>query len=212
LTKLARRALVLLAPLIFGARWTVVKVGVQSRAGLIQALIKDFGPAFDSNDKQLTPQAYGIIEGDLTHLFVKTDSGMFLSTDEGLTWRNIGGPPYFDNSYVAAHGVTYVTEIVGGQPHTSGDIWEYDWDQASVETNSVLQSSISVYPNPSTDFVHIVDVPESINSVTLYDLLGREYHVPIDAGTLDVRSLMPGNYLVRVANGWTGKTVKFVKE
>jgi hypothetical protein len=173
--------------------------------------VKDYGPPTDSNDHALTPHSYGVIRGDLSHLWIKTDSGMFLSTDEGLNWKNVGGPPEIDNFY-AAHGVTYVTTIVPGQIHTSGDIWEYDWDQADAEqppTTPLLE----VYPNPARDRITInLETPANYEVLDVLGdvrLRGKSEEPTL---TLDVSQLASGTYLVRVANGWMGKTVKFIKE
>lgn len=73
-----------------------------------------------------------------------------------------------------------------------------------VEENDV--ELLSVYPNPTDDFI-IVEAVEG-EMVSVYDATGRLIMQQVYVGQLDVRGLAKGVYSVKTANG----IVKFVKE
>ncbi|MEL6846731.1 MAG: T9SS type A sorting domain-containing protein, partial [Bacteroidota bacterium] len=61
----------------------------------------------------------------------------------------------------------------------------------------------SVYPNPSSDFLHISSTEKEITRIEMLDLNGRSISVPqvqsdLYEWTLEVADLQPGTYLVRV--------------
>jgi photosystem II stability/assembly factor-like uncharacterized protein len=161
----------------------------------------------------------GLIKGTLNRLVVASDSGFLVSTDQGLSWYSVGGPPRVRGYTGPLLGDYYLLDDkifairYGEDAAGTGfqDIWESPLTQSSVITKVSESSDVTVYPNPTTGFVHI-DLAVERASVTLSDMLGREYHVPNDACTLDVRSLPSGTYHARIVTAYgETRTVKIVK-
>jgi photosystem II stability/assembly factor-like uncharacterized protein len=170
-------------------------------------VIKDFGPNSDCT---------GIIRGDTTRLYIQMDSSMYVSTDQGITWFNDGGPGSMgdvgahDGIFYSAKGVSIVgsttlTDDTGGMHGTQGiveggGLWEEIWPTAGVAESGVASSNngISVFPNPASDELQIMG--SQPGEVHLFDLMGRERMNAVTNGTgatLDVSHLEDGMYFLR---------------
>jgi hypothetical protein len=83
----------------------------------------------------------GDVEGDLCHLFVQTSSGVKMSTDEGITWVSIGGPPIsHDRSMQISGGYLYAMDWWQFTSDGSSSLWRYPLP----ETLTLSASPISV--------------------------------------------------------------------
>ncbi len=76
--------------------------------------------------------------------------------------------------------------------------------------------SVNVYPNPAIDFVD-VSLPEALNTmVYVYDMNGREVIKQAVKSTdklrLDISNLTKGYYVIKLQNGETRYTAKFLKK
>ncbi|MFI5200914.1 MAG: T9SS type A sorting domain-containing protein [Candidatus Kapaibacterium sp.] len=170
----------------------------------------DFGPGWDSTHPSLAPLGRGIIQGDLSRLYVGSDSGMLLSTDEGVTWLRDGGPRQaadgYSHGFYAGKGVT----ICGWWNYDSGfvasdGLWEEEWPQSGVAEQEPSSPVLRIFPNPASNSIRVEPAAEP---VTIYDPLGRVYKVPVQGSTLDISSLPAGVYYL--SDGY--ERAKLVKE
>jgi len=79
-----------------------------------------------------------------------------------------------------------------------------------------LGESISIYPNPSTDYIK-VDLPNNMQKtiVTVFNVLGQKVltqRVSATNNTIEVSALKNGIYLLKFTNGDVSKILKLVKE
>jgi hypothetical protein len=85
-----------------------------------------------------------------------------------------------------------------------------------VPTNSMLDSSIKLYPNPAHDTVTIEVNASMVNAeVSISDLTGkrlRTYNLSEIRKTLDVSDYERGIYFVTVTAESKSSTLKFIKE
>jgi photosystem II stability/assembly factor-like uncharacterized protein len=178
-------------------------------------VLKDFGPVADSHFNQIAPSGNGMIGGDLSRLYILTDSGMYLSTDEGSTWKLEPGSPLFTGYstqiFYCAKGVTIVGASV---PYSNGNysgagLWEETWPTSGVAELAPAASVLRVFPNPAAQSIR---VESASGPIVLYDPLGRLRIVPATPQgggiTLDVSTLPAGIYYV--SDGVS--RVKFVKK
>lgn len=86
-----------------------------------------------------------------------------------------------------------------------------DCDVLSVGDN--MLSKVSVYPNPTSDVLN-VDTPSNVdvNSVALYDLLGKKVNANFNNGTINMSALSEGVYLLEVKTSAGTLTQKIVKK
>jgi Secretion system C-terminal sorting domain len=164
-------------------------------------VVKDFGPVQDSQFNEIAPYGTGIIRGDLSRLFIQTDSGMYVSIDSGVTWKFDGGPTYITNfsndRFYSANGVTFAGKTYADGGDEDGGLWEEIWPQSGVAEPEPSASTLRVFPNPASGNLQIMG--GEAGSVHLFDLLGRERMSGSTEGTnttLDVSSLPPGMYFV----------------
>jgi len=76
---------------------------------------------------------------------------------------------------------------------------------SSDQLDAVNQNNVSIYPNPSSDFVHVTwTEQENFTSYSVHDLAGKTYKTASIASTLnnsiDVRDLDSGTYFLRLNN------------
>lgn len=79
--------------------------------------------------------------------------------------------------------------------------------------NDIALSQVSVYPNPATDVVN-VKVPSSIelNTVSLYDVLGKKVNVEVANAQINVSNLSRGVYIINVETSAGTMTDKLIIE
>ena len=109
--------------------------------------------------------------------------------------------PFIDNPYLA-------TRIWGGVE--AEDIWGI---YIGVEEN-IIEATIKVYPNPTTDVLNI-DADESILALVLYNLLGQEVIsiAPEAKNTsLDLTDINAGTYFLKIDFENETRAIKVVKQ
>lgn len=91
----------------------------------------------------------------------------------------------------------------------------YDYSDVVTGVECPAVSEVSLYPNPATDRVVLDGLADGEAEVRIHDLSGRLVLTRLAAGPtalLDISSLAPGCYVVRVAQGDEEKVVKMVVE
>lgn len=146
-----------------------------------------------------------------------------------IQWqKNLGGDSLdagygitqtFDNGYAAIgytrsfdHDVTY--------NYGSADFWVIKLGQNPSVIPIPGHNDISVYPNPTCDFLNInaaINPDNSKISVYLYDIIGKEIYSLqyVSNGqdqSLDLRNLQPGMYILKMASGKEVDTYKIIKQ
>ncbi len=189
--------------------------------------IKNFGASVDMMGNKIAPTPTGVIKGDLSRLYIQTDSGMYISRDEGKTWVGDGGPPYCslftDDRFYCAKGVTIAGMSYSQGAVYGGGLWREDWAQSDVKTPSSANTDISVTENPFEiqTTLHFTLSEAAYTKVDVLDVLGREVAV-VGTGRIlnpgehqlpvDLSGNTAGTYYLRISLG-TGevRTMKLVK-
>ncbi len=104
----------------------------------------------------------------------------------------------YKNSYISANLIT-----LNGNSTLSSDTFD-------------IEDNISLWPNPTKDFLNI-DVKEEIElkSINIYNILGQLVLVipnTQDTKIVDVSSLTPGNYLIKINSNKGSMTSQFIKK
>ncbi len=176
--------------------------------GLTWRQVYDFGPyRYGPVSGGIGPYGSGYIGGDLSRLYVQSDTGMYVSTDEGVTWNFDGGPETGGSGapqiFYAAKGITMAPRYPLYVWDSGMGLWEETWPQAGVAESPVTNSgnSIHTFPNPASDGLQIL--AGQSGALHLFDLMGRERMNANDDGTgitLDVSRLGSGIYFLRIGN------------
>jgi hypothetical protein len=116
-------------------------------------------------------------------------------------------------------------------PYSVGEIYVIPTDpnQANSGTMGMLYQSVlqilgvseiqiekeqaKIYPNPTTDFIHItLRSNTEINEAEVYDLTGKlVLKARLESGKLDLRALIPGIYMISFRNPDI-KPIKIIKK
>lgn len=153
---------------------------------------------------KLSQHATGVGEvSSLLLTYLPTVKGTWASIDEPLT--AFAGSQ--DRNNIAQFlitsnlGITYVDNI-------------YLYRPATASTQSFSASSISMYPNPSTNVLNI-DAKSAIDSISIFNILGQvviNKTVENSSISLDVSTLNAGVYVITATIDGVVSTSKFVKK
>ena len=102
-------------------------------------------------------------------------------TVSGIGSQNDSSIPYLSNFEV--------------YPQTEMDI------KASTSTIDHLNNPITLFPNPSSTYIQIENLTETIGSYSIYDIQGKQYQVTIDKNKVNVSLLEDGMYFLVLRDG-----------
>jgi glucuronoarabinoxylan endo-1,4-beta-xylanase len=89
----------------------------------------------------------------------------------------------------------------------------YVLKRAPTAINETLTANISVYPNPAHDYLKLSTI-ENLKSVYITNLIGQKY-VSINnptSSTIDISTLLTGNYILTINQNGIEKHIKFIKQ
>ncbi|WP_264529351.1 T9SS type A sorting domain-containing protein [Flavobacterium sp. N502540] len=109
-----------------------------------------------------------------------------------------------------------ITGMAFGQsPNSSGSAYI---DNIKINNESKLSvqeflkySDISVYPNPTTDYINIKS-PTKIKSIKVYEISGKKINVKLEGDKINVKNLAAATYLLNVETDGGNFTKRFIKE
>jgi photosystem II stability/assembly factor-like uncharacterized protein len=176
-------------PLVFkttdnGATWTNVSGNL---------------PALAVNDILVMP-------GDENILFVANDAGVYYTTDGGVNWQRLGtGMPFV--AVLDIHFNSNQSKIIAGSFGRS--IYTTDISTITGVDEPAMQTSISLFPNPTSDFLQ-VETSLNVDRLRVYDLSGKLVLTTTEK-RISVASLASGVYVAEIGAGETVSRMKFVK-
>lgn len=147
---------------------------------------------------------------------------------DGSDQLNLLFTPNIANGFPAVYDTVDLSNItntdVAVTPGSVHVVWEESstgnvkYRRGSFSLSSVVEEtteeSLSVYPNPATDFIHVVASMQFIEKIVLTDLPGNEMKVNAQRGNesfyLDITTLRSGTYLLSVYAGHFIKRLKIV--
>jgi len=145
------------------------------------------------------------------YIFVCGETGVYKLSDYTWYWEftDLGSWTY---ALADNHEMLFVVRGYGG-------IWGRPLNQLIVHTNEAPfpKSSISLYPNPANTFVTIDTQkdPGKNAFLTIINLQGQQFNKCQLTGphnTIDIHTLPPGVYFVKIGDDRTVKSVKFLKQ
>ncbi|WP_026450705.1 T9SS type A sorting domain-containing protein [Aequorivita capsosiphonis] len=134
---------------------------------------------------------------------VLEDNGVTVNTVDGLLGTAIAISP--NGKFIAGW-------VNGAPPFAEG--WMVYLDDLILGTNTVSENTISFYPNPIADVMHI-NSKEIIDSVEVYTISGqRVSNITFNNNhtQLNLSSLASGVYLVKVSSNGSIENLKVVKQ
>lgn len=66
--------------------------------------------------------------------------------------------------------------------------------------NTLAENTIAVYPNPATNYILLKDIPDGTTDIMVYSISGVKVLSFSGQLKIDISSLNPGIYIVRVQN------------
>lgn len=82
----------------------------------------------------------------------------------------------------------------------------------TMSTEEFNPAKISVYPNPTSDILHLKKLNSTIESIKIYDLTGKEYRAHLSADNyINVENLPSNVYVLSLKTNFGNERIKFVK-
>lgn len=141
-----------------------------------------------------------------------------------ITYAINGGTPLVLNvtgyttppDFIPTEFNVYSSAGTGNNTATTFGIDNY---QVIASNNAVLAADeviaktekISIYPNPTTDFINIKS-SKKIQNIEIFDISGRKIDAKLNGFEVDVRSLSAGSYLLNIETEGRNYTEKFIKK
>ena len=147
----------------------------------------------------------GVFEGGFDRVVVGPDTfiannvialnGISIDTlADGIPNANFEGlAPYGASSSILVGSATFP----GGGPEAT-NVSKYDFSNTGI--NIIRSNSVTVYPNPFSDFISI-EHAEADSEIKIFNILGeliKQEKTVGSANTLDLESLQPGVYILQV--------------
>ncbi len=155
---------------------------------------------------------------------IKMDSDANLDSSFGLNGKIItpelsaSGYPAYNNGFELYGNSIVLAGIYsfwyGAQLRYAGTVRKYFFDASSLNTSEIhTQKNIRIFPNPVKDYINI-QIEESINGFEIYDQNGRKLissKMKLSKNEIDVKSLSPGAYVLRLELTNKNVSIKFLK-
>jgi len=175
-------------------------------------------------------QQFGIQGREVFESGMKVPMGFSSLIDETTTYKisidnlegaNLEGATVYlkdhDDPYADLHNLSsapYTFESGKGTYHNRFTILFLG--QPILDTNDPLERSISVFPNPARSFVNIYSPTAKIESIELYDLLGKrmesELKIPSTSTMVDLKTIETGMYFLHIKTDSGTITKKILRQ
>ncbi|HLG34245.1 MAG TPA: T9SS type A sorting domain-containing protein [Bacteroidia bacterium] len=142
-----------------------------------------------------------------------------------LQWQKCFGGTFFDasNSFIATSDGGYAIggSAVSNNGDVSGNHGNFDYwvvklgpDNVGIHQMSLAESNFFLSPNPATNEIRVESSEFRVESVEVYDVLGQPQtsNLKPQTNAVDVSSLAPGIYFVKVKSKEGERAAKFVKQ
>jgi hypothetical protein len=91
-------------------------------------------------------------------------------------------------------------------------IGSFSFSTLGVENQSILETSISLYPNPTTNFVNIKVLDNELTKVEIYSINGQHIITKKEnMERVDMSSFNTGVYFIKLFTPTNSKTIKIIK-
>lgn len=147
------------------------------------------------------------------YLFPESTTRIVYSNDGGETWEIIPGDAleYLISGSSTVHFIDDQAEVYFGTFDMGLVKYTVDLSELGLE-NSVNPSSLSLFPNPASQFINILNTNGSIKEIAIYSISGQKILQPSkNNSTLDVSGLTSGAYLIKIATDEGVTFKRFIK-
>ena len=146
---------------------------------------------------------------------------LYIGTDFGVFYRNLNMNDWVSfntglpNVIIDELEIQYTAGKLRAATYGRG-IWESDLNTMTGVNQMNDEQSVSIYPNPASDFLtlsglHFVSGEKIISEI--YNILGEKIiDQPIIKNKIDIRTVKPGVYVVKIATSKGMITKKFIKK
>ena len=186
---------------------------------------EDYGTTWTSLANNTLPDfaindIYVRADGKDSSIAVATDGGVYATSNRGAFWYRVGNNmpiiPVYDLDYnVSQNRLVAATFATGIHTIPLDSVFIYRTPVFPVAVTDIEKTPITLYPNPSKDYIVTESASTIFKRATVFDLLGRPLQEYTLNGSLknkiDISKLASGKYLLRLQDGENNNIKKFSK-
>ncbi len=160
---------------------------------------------------------YGTFECLRIHHIINESDSIQIDLGNGPTWISIPIPTiheyeWWTNDQKGPILKAKANEIFGFQLFNEVMYRDKFRPELNVSTLNYEGDQIVVYPNPATDFIHLLGVPNN-SKIEIFSASGMLVKQVTNPENIDIRNLQLGVYFLRVSDTLGGyETLKFIKQ
>ena len=99
---------------------------------------------------------------------------------------------------------TVTIEAADAEGNMSDCSFELTVEELLATQDVAFEAGLVVYPNPTSDVLHIASENQPINSIAVYDILGKQYisieQINSENTRIDLSGLSQGVYFIKINN------------
>lgn len=134
------------------------------------------------------------------YLFPQSTTRIIYSIDSGDSWETISGEAleYLNSSSSSVQFFEDSADVYFGTFDTG--LVKYTIDLSTVGIGGLTQTnSISIFPNPTSEFINILSTDSTIKHVTIFSVIGKKVmEAPGNKKQVDISTLSEGLYVVKI--------------
>ncbi len=134
---------------------------------------------------------------------------------EGITDVLFGDYPFTGTlSHTWPTSISQVPINYGDSPYNPLFPYGYGLPENGLLSNTILNSGITIYPNPAKDKISIIGIQSNNLQIAIYNSTGETVMLKQikNNNEVDVSSLSKGIYMIKIMNANKNSVFKFIKE
>ena len=171
-------------------------------------VVDDMGPVFDCHQNHTVAYDTG---SSFYTLIDFVSSGDVSATDNCTASLSITQSPAAGTELtVGVYTISF--ETTDDEANTSNCSFELTVEEILSVQNAALTEGLSIYPNPSSEYINVVSKNENLSRIVIADITGKILisleQLDVEKQSINVSSLSEGIYFVNINNSVTKKIIK----
>ena len=131
------------------------------------------------------------------------------------------------NPYLSPWQIKQILITTSREDIKTGDLpqtGDYYWGYGKINAYAAIQLALntigtqdieqpltwSIYPNPATEYIHLINIPKNVKSIEIIDMNGKSILIAGEMNLIDISLLPKGVYVLRLVYNQKIQQQKFI--